>query len=84
MFNNKLLLTIASKTYLVFQETLRSNDFFKDVFADMCIYSTQWVIQEIGIWVTVHSSTQTDTLLLTSTQVDTLVWKHALFNFSEM
>jgi hypothetical protein len=51
---------------------LTPNDVEKDVFADMTVYSAQRVIQQVGVSVTVHSTGQAYTLLLTSAKVDAL------------
>jgi len=43
------------------------------VFSDMCVHSAEWIIKEIHICFLVHCTCQAHTLLLTSTQVDTLM-----------
>ena len=60
------------ESYLVFNHPLRSNDLLKDVFSDVRVYCTEWVIQQVDICLLVDSTGQTHTLFLTSTEVNTL------------
>lgn len=54
------------------QYSLWSNYFIEDVFSHMCVHSTKCIIQEVDISIKIHSSCQTDTLFLTSTQINAL------------
>ena len=58
---------------LSLEQSLRSDHFLKDVLADVRVYGTEWVIQEVDVGVVVDGSSQTDPLFLTPTQVDALV-----------
>ena len=71
-----------SSTNLVAEHATGSYHFFKDVFAHMWVHGTQWVIKEVDIRVTVHSPGKADSLLLTTTQVDTLYTKVDLWYVS--
>ena len=61
-----------SMHYLVPDHPLRSDDFLKDVFPDVRVDSTERVVQQVDVCLLVDSSGQTHSLLLTSTQIDTL------------
>ena len=56
------------------KEARRSNHLFKNVLPYVCINGAEGVIQQIDIRILVHSTGQAHTLLLTTTQVDTL-WR---------
>ena len=68
---------VSSSAYLAPEHALRSDDFLKDVLSDMRVDSTEWVVQQVDVCLLVDSPRQTHSLLLTSTQVDTLWWKEA-------
>lgn len=59
-------------THLVLQQSLWTNDLIKDVFSYMSINSGQRVIQQVDRLVTVDSSGQAHSLLLTSRQIYSL------------
>ena len=63
---------ITCFSHLVLQQPVRSDDFVKDVFADVRVDGGQWVVQQVDVSVCVHGSGQTDPLFLTTTQVDAL------------
>ena len=63
----------SADSYLVLQQTLGPDDLLEDVFAHVGIHSAEWVVQQIDVSVIVHSSGQAHSLLLSSTQVDTLM-----------
>lgn len=52
------------QTYFVFQDSLGSNDFVKNVFPHMSIHSRQGVVQQIDVSVAIDSSGKADPLLL--------------------
>ena len=49
-----------------------TDDILNNVLPYMRVYSTEWIIQEINVVVLIDSPGQTHSLLLTTTQVDTL------------
>lgn len=55
--------------YLVSEDSFRSNDFVKDVLADMRINSRQWIIQHVDISFPVDSPGQAHPLLLPTREV---------------
>ena len=63
---------IPNLYYLIFKYSLRSNDFVKDMFPYVSIYSTKWIVQEVNITILVDSSCHTHSLLLATTEVDSL------------
>jgi len=63
---------ITCPSHLILKQSIRSDDFVKDVFADVRVNSGQWVVQQVDICVCENSSGQTDPLFLTTTQVDAL------------
>lgn len=66
------VISIKKKTNLFPQLSFRANDILKDVFAHMRVHSTQRVIQQVDVCIMIHCPSQAYTLLLPSTQVDTL------------
>ena len=58
--------------HLIFQKALWSNNIVKDVFAYMGINSTKWVIQKVDVSIEIYSSCHAYTLLLASTQCNSL------------
>ena len=66
-----------SSKYLVPEKALRTYDMSEDVLSHMSIHCTEWIIQDVDISVLVYRSGQTDSLFLSSTQVDTLQQTHA-------
>jgi hypothetical protein len=60
--------------YLIFETPIWANDSVKQMLAHMYIHSRQGIIQQVNVAVLVHSSGQTHSLLLTTTQVDTLIY----------
>ena len=61
-----------SLTNLSLQYSIRPDDLVEDVLSNMRVHSTKWVIQEIYVSLLVDCSSQTHSLLLTSTKIDTL------------
>ena len=59
-------------TYLISKETFRTNNLLKYVFSNMRVHCRQWIVHQINIWVTVNCSSQWDSLLLSSRQIDSL------------
>jgi len=57
---------------LFLQKSFRSQHIVKDVFANVTVDSTERIVQEIHVGIVVHSPSQTNSLLLTSGQVDSL------------
>ena len=58
--------------YLILEYPLWSKYFVKDVLSHMRVNSTERIVQEVDVTVLIHSSCQTHSLLLSSTQVDAL------------
>ena len=58
--------------HLAPHQSFWSNDFFEEVLAHMRVHSTQWIVKEVDVCFLVHGTSYTDTLLLTTTQIDTL------------
>ncbi len=58
--------------YLSFKHSVWTNDLIKDVFPNMRVYGTERVVQEVDIGLLVHCTSQTHSLLLTTTQIDAL------------
>ena len=71
-FSNIYLKIPSNYTHLSLEDALRSNDFLKDVLSNVRVDCTEWVIQQVDVCLLVDSPRQTHSLLLTSTQVDTL------------
>ena len=65
-------LTWITDLYLLPQLSSWSYNFIKDMFSYVWIYSTEWIIQQVDISIKIYSTSQTDALFLTSTQVNTL------------
>jgi len=58
--------------YLVLENAVRADDLTEDVFANMCIDSTQRIVKQIYVGILVDCTSQAHALLLTSTQIDAL------------
>ena len=58
--------------YLVFQDTLVTEDFAEDVFAHVTVHGRQGVVKEIDIGICIHGTRQAHALPLTSAQVEAL------------
>lgn len=59
-------------TDFIFQDTVRSNHFIKEVFCHMRVHCRQGVIQQIDVSLTVSGSSQANTLFLTPGDIDAL------------
>ena len=44
----------------------------EDVFSDVRVHRTEWVVEQVRVRLSVHRSRKTDALLLSARQVDTL------------
>ena len=58
--------------HLILEHSLWSKDFVINVLSHMRVNSTERIVQEVDVTVLIHSSCQTHSLLLSSTQVDAL------------
>jgi len=58
--------------YLSSKETFRTDDLVKNVFAYVTVYSAKRIVQKVNFHVAVDGAGQTDSLLLTTTQINSL------------
>ena len=62
--------------YLVLEHSTGADDLLKDVFSDVRVHGAQRVVKEIDVCLLVDGAGQTDTLLLSTTEVDPLTHTH--------
>ena len=66
------LIILYGKHYLITETAFFPDDFLKDVFTDVGIYSAQWIIHQVHIRVVVDCPGQSHSVFLSTTQVYSL------------
>ena len=61
-----------TKTYLLPQNTTRSDDFVENMFAHVTVHGAERIVQKINVQIGINGSGQTDALLLSTAEVDSL------------
>jgi len=72
------------KNLVTKQPSVVADNLFEDVLADMRVYSTQWIVQQVDVTVLIDGSRHRDTLLLAATQIYSLQNTNACVHLSAL